>query len=367
MTHLNQPFRLLLLTFQGGMAGSTQSIFFLADGLAKRGHQVYVGCPEESLLYSLLEKSPAVRIPMVFRGKLDRQNIRHIAQIVRQYDIQIINAQSSLDRYTAIFANLIYRLKLPIIHTRRQTPKSMGGKLQSWFYTHFTKKIVAVSEGVKLQLVQLGIPAQHIAVIYNGTPPEKYILTDPNRSQTLCQQYGIKAKEMVIGCVSRYKQQEQLLAAVGLLSFPVTVLLVGISEKPNYKRITDAYTLPHRIIYTGEIPNTDVLYYYPLFAVKVLPSVIEGLSQSLLEAMAMGVPVIATRAAGNIDLIRDKQNGLLFDENDVKTLSQHLENVLTNQTLRQTLIEAGKQTALHDFSITRTLDNYEAFYANMVR
>ncbi len=311
----------------------------------------------------MLEHSPAQRVAMTFGGKLDQHNIEQIAQTVRRYNIRIINAQSSIDRYTAIFANLWYRLGVAVLHTRRQTPKSIGGRLQCWFYTRFTRRIIAVSNGVKNELVKLGIPAKHIEVIYNGTPPEKYVLNQVQRSETLGQQYGIEAGDYVIGCVSRHKQQEQLLRAVGLLPFAVTVLLTGIDETPAYKRITDAYRLPHRIIYTGEIPNADVLYLYPLFQVKVLPSVIEGLSQSLLEAMAMGVPVIATRAAGNIDLIQHEKNGLLFDENDINTLAEQLQRVLTNTHLSQTLAAAGRYTALHDFSIIQTLDNYEAFLA----
>lgn len=354
--------RLLLLTYQGDMAGSTHSIFYLADGLARRGHAVYVGCPESSLLYRMLEHSAAVRVAMTFRGKLDRDNIRHIAELVRNYGIQIINAQSSIDRYTAIFANIGYRLGVAVVHTRRQTPKSMGGWLQNWFYTRFTRRIVAVSEGVKTELVRMGIDAAHVEVIYNGTPPEKYQLKRPERSNELRQQYGIADNDFVVGCISRYKQQEQLLRAVGKLPFAATVLLVGIAEKPVYRQITDAYTLPHRIIYTGEISNADVLYHYPLLHIKVLPSVIEGLSQSLLEAMAMGVPVIATRAGGNPDLIQHAQNGLLFDDNDINTLAQQIETLHNNAHLRQSLAEAGKYTALHDFSIARTLERYEAFF-----
>ena len=355
--------RLLLLTYQGDMAGSTHSIFYLADGLARRGHAIYVGCPESSLLYRMLEHSAAVRVAMTFRGKLDRDNIRHIAELVRRCDIRIINAQSSIDRYTAIFANIGYRLGTAVVHTRRQTPKSMGGWLQNWFYTRFTRRIVAVSEGVQTELVRMGINAAHIEVIYNGTPPEKYQLKHPEHSNELRQQYGITDNDFVIGCISRYKQQEQLLRAVGKLSFAATVLLVGIAEKPAYRQITNAYTLPHRIIYTGEIPNTDVLYHYPLLHIKVLPSVIEGLSQSLLEAMAMGVPVIATRAGGNPDLIKQAQNGLLFDDNDTNTLAQQIEMLYKDARLRQTLAEAGKYTALHDFSIARTLDRYEVFFS----
>lgn len=354
--------RLLLLTYQGDIAGSTNSISYLAKGLASRDHDVFVGCRRESLLWSLLEDTPVERIPMTFHNKIDIGNMQQIRDAVRQNDIRIINAQSSRDRYTSILANWMYGLRTAVIHTRRQTPKSAGFFLQNWFYTWGTKKIVAVSRGIKRQLVKTGIPARHIHVIFNGTPREKYDHIEPERVERLRHKFGLHIRSRVIGCVSRNKRQEQLLQALEHIKHPMNVIMVGARETTAYRTITSRYQVPHRIIYTGFVSGEDALATYRLFDLFVLPSVTEGLSQAILEAMAMGVPVIATRAAGNIDLIQDGINGLHFADNYIEELTSKIEMLLDDTRLREKLIVNGKKTAFEDFSIERTIAEYEKFY-----
>lgn len=304
---------------------------------------------------------------MTFKSKFDWDNIKQIRDAVKKYDIHIINAQSSKDRYTSILANWIYRLNVNVFHTRRQTPKSSGIFLQNWFYTLGTKKIIAVSEGVKRQLADLGIPEKHITVIYNGTPRGKYKLQNPEYVEELRRKYRIQPDDKVIGCVSRSKQQEQLLKAVNLIDSKLKVILIGAEEKDIYRKITAKYKTAHEVIYTGFLSPEETLYHYKLFYIKVLPSITEGLSQALLEAMAMSVPVIATRAAGNIDLIKNGVNGYLFDENDIEDLAVKIKILLENDDVRKKFIENGKKNALEDFSIENTIEEYERFFQDYCR
>ena len=358
---------LLFLTHQGGGAGSTYSIHYLASGLADRGHKVYVGCPKDSLLYRLVSQSRATAIAMRFRSKTDRSNIRHIRDIVKSRHIQLINAQSGKDRYTSILANWLYALHCPVVHTRRQVPASTGIFLQNWFYTHGTKKIVAVSYGVRDALAQLGIPVSHITVIHNGTPTEKYKLEHPEKIIQLKTAFNLKPDNIVLGCVSRKKQQEQLLQALKHLTRPVTVFLIGVTERPEYKQITDQYSLPHTIHYLGHIEQKQALYYYKLFDIKILPSVTEGVSQAILEAMALNVPVIATRAAGNIDIIQDGVNGLLFEPGDSEGLALSIEKLVRDRKLYTKLSRNGRHTATDTFSIQETIRKYEQFFDNLIK
>lgn len=357
---------ILILTYQGGMAGSTNSINYLSRGLADRGHNVYTACPSSSLLYNLLQDSQVNLIDMEIRSKVDMKNIRQIRDLVRKYDIQIINAQSGRDRYTTILAKLIYRLPVLLFHTRRQTPKSSGNFLQNWFYTHFTDKIIAVSRGVRDELVKLGIRREHIEVIYNGTPKEKYELKETQRIDKLKKQYGIRKGEYVLGCVSRHKQQEQLIAALAQVAEPMKIFFVGIETRPSYEALITQDTHQHEYLFTGPLKNEDTLYFYKLFHLKVLPSVTEGLSQALLEAMAMRVPVIATDAGGNPDLIRSGENGFLFQDNDIETLASHIRTLLNDPKLADKIARNGQKTALEEFSMDRTVDAYEQFFEKML-
>lgn len=357
---------LLFLTYQGDIAGSTNSIFYLTKGLAERGHNIYMGCRKKSLLYSLLEGTRVKRVPMTFKGKMDRENMRQIRDTVTRYDIQIINAQASFDRYTSILAKWFYHLDVAVIHTRRTIPSSFGLFIQNWFYTRGTDKIVAVSESVKSGLDRLGLAADHIKVIYNGTSPEKYRLDKPEKIEELKAKFGIQAGDTVIGCVSRMKKQEQILKALGKIDRKLKVIFCGINETKALRKTKERFSTNHEILYTGLIPSSEILYYYKLLRINILPTMREGLSQSLLEAMALEVPVIATSAPGNRELIKHGENGFLFTDNNIEELADQIQLLLDNEKLRARFIKNGKRTALHDFSIQKTINNYESFFKKII-
>lgn len=356
---------LLLVTYQGDIAGSTNSIIYLAYGLADRGHNVYLGCRKESLLYKILQNTKIHLVPMTFRSKFDLTNMKQIRDAVVKYNIHVINAQSSKDRYTSILARWIFRLPVWIVHTRRQVSQSVGG-LQSWLYRKGTDKIVAVSQGVKDSLVKKGIPARHIEVIYNGTPCEKYGYIDGSVTDDLRKKFNITKNDFVIGCVSRIKNQVQLLRALKYLDFKVKVIFVGIGRLPGHDDIVSQYPIDHEIYYEGMVPGDYILSYYSLFNVKILPSTMEGLSQSLLEAMYLKVPVLATKAAGNVDLIRHAYNGLLFEHNNPLSLKDKIEAIYYDKVDKEDMVNHAFQTASVDFSINKTVRTYELFFQNLM-
>jgi len=357
---------ILFTTYQGHNEGSTQSITFLCRGLSERGHNVYLACRKESFIYELMQDSDVKIIPMVFRGKLDRKNIKHLKNIVETHRIDLINAQASLDRYSTIFAKWFYKLNVKLVHTRRQKPESDGLFIQNWLYSKKTDKIVAVSEGVKLGLINLGIPSDHIKVIYNGTPKSKYKRIDKNITDSLKTYYGIKDDDRVIGCVSRKKKQIQILEALKYLDFPVKMIFIGITEPTGFTELKKSYTVNHEVFFEGKIPPPKVLAHFDLFDMNILASTMERLSQSLLESMAMSVPVIATAASGNLDLIKDGHNGLLFQDGIPEEIAEKINYLYANKEITQKLISAGKKTALEDFSIERVISNYEGFFQELI-
>ena len=360
---------ILILTYQGDIAGSTNSISYLARGLSEKGHNVYVGCRRESLLYSLLKDTKVNLIGMTFKSKLDYKNMKRINEFVKKYNIDIINAQSSKDRYTSIFSKILYRFDSKIVHTRRQTPKSSGFFLQNWLYNKFTDMFVAVSDEVKEELIKGGIAKDKIRVIYNGTPNYKYENIDTSQKEVLKKKYDIKENEFVIGSISRKKEQDQIIEALALLPSNCRVIFIGLNNDQfeSYKPIIEQNNLQDRIISLGMIEGKDTLNHYQILDVDVLASTMEGLSQSLLEAMYLGVPVIATRAAGNISLIKDRENGLFFENKDPKGLAKAIMEIMGNNDLRRKLILEGEKTAKLDFSIEKVIENYEKQFSELLK
>jgi len=356
---------ILFLTYQGDVAGSTNSIAYLAKGLTERGHNIHIGIRRESLLWKLLEGSSVNRIAMTFKGKIDFKNWRQIRDAVKAHNIQLINAQSSHDRYTSIFANWRYGLDVKIIHTRRQMPLSMGGPLQLFLYNKKTDGVVAVGEQVKDGLVKLGIRPNHIKVIHNGTPTAKYDKIDPAKVDALKKKFQLKETDFVLGCVSRMKNQVQIIQALNLVTEPVTVIFCGMEATPEISALIDELKVNHTIHFEGQVQASEILNYYKLFDAKILASIMEGLSQSLLEAMALEVPVTATAFAGNLDLIQDGENGLLFPDNDIGQIAENILALKNNSALRDQLKANGKHTALVTFNIENTISNYELYFSSL--
>ena len=248
-------------------------------------------------------------------------------------------------------------------------PSSSGGTFKSWLYYRSTDAIVAVSHAVKQGLVDKGIPAGHIHVIYNGTPREKYESLEPSRTEKLALQYNINPDTKVIGCVARVskrKHHAQLLQSLKFVNTPVTVLFVGAEPRPEFTALVKEIREKHTVLFSGTISPQESLYHMALFDLFVLPSTMEGLSQSILEAMALGIPVLATRAGGNIDLVREGENGFLFDHKDIHTLAKRIEQLLADASLRKALSERAQYTALEEFSIARTIKAHEQFFQSLL-
>lgn len=358
---------ILLLTYQGDMAGSTNSIFYLAKGLSERGHVVVAGVRKESLLYTMLQEGApnVIRAEMTFGGKLDRKNMRQIQDVVQRYKIQIINAQSSRDRYTAIFANWFFKLDVSVVHTRRQRPLSMGGFLQRWLYVKGTSAIITVSDQLKKNFVDMGYPPDHIKVIYNGLPKAHFERRDESIIQQLKKQFDVKEGDRIIGCVSRMKEQPQLVAALPLLPTDIRLLFVGINPG-SLDEVAKKHGVEDRIIYAGKVGPDEIMNYYPLFTINVLPSTMDGFGLSLIEAMSAGIPVVATRSVGIIDVLDKERNGLWFEDGNSTQLAEKLLLILNDKKVRNQLIQQGYKAAYETFSIERTLDNYEAFFNELV-
>ncbi|MBL7112137.1 MAG: glycosyltransferase family 4 protein [Bacteroidales bacterium] len=358
---------ILFLTYQGYPGtGSTFSIAYLARGLAGRGHNVYVGCPSESHLAEILKDSGVQVEPMVFRNKVDFKNVKHIVRLARQKEIDIINAQSGRDRYTSILAKKLYRIKSKIILTRRQTPRSVGGFLQNWFYVSGTEQIVVNSNQLKNEFTKMGIPEKHLKVIFNGIPVENFDLIDEAIVSDLKIKHYLKKDDIVIGCVSRRKKQYQLLEALTHLPDHIKVIFVGIEPGILDELILEK-GLKNEFIYAGIVDKKTVMNYYKLFDVMVLPSTTEGFGLVLVEAMGAGTPVIGTRAAGIIDVLDDQKNGLWYEDENTMELAEKINQVLHDAELRDRLIENGKNAAFERFSIEQTVFNYEQFFQSVLK
>jgi glycosyltransferase involved in cell wall biosynthesis len=111
--------------------------------------------------------------------------------------------------------------------------------------------------------------------------------------------------------------------------------------------------------------TSEILPLYPLLEIALLPSRIEGFSQALLEAMALGKPVVASAAGGNLDLVRHETDGLLVPPLDPGAWAAAIERLLGDAPLAARLGESARRTARVTFSLDRTVERTLQLYQSL--
>jgi glycosyltransferase involved in cell wall biosynthesis len=116
--------------------------------------------------------------------------------------------------------------------------------------------------------------------------------------------------------------------------------------------------------FIGQVANVDE--FYQLSDIFVLPSYAEGMPNALLEAMACGLPVIASRIGGVVDVVEEGKTGILFESGNVAELSSALKRLLEDGALRRKLGAEARKTIIEKFSIDKVVYEYIGLYKKLL-
>ncbi len=181
----------------------------------------------------------------------------------------------------------------------------------------------------------------------------------------------IEERNLVVGFVGELREKKglaTLLTGYTLLSksLPATLLIVGEVREGDDKKVFEEFrnqgSGKNLVSITGSIPHRDLPAYYSLMDVFVHPSLRDGMPNAVLEAMACGLPVVATPVGGMLDVIRDGENGLLVPVNDAEALAKAVQTLLADHALRTRIVTAARQTILEGFTPEKELEaNLEVY------
>ena len=347
---------ILHLTHQGDGAGSTISIAALAAAQRAAGHRVLIGCRAESVLAAMAGAAGLRVEPLTFDHPA--RLAKRIARLAREEGVDVVNSHASRDRAACRLARLAGRLDAACVMTRRQMPRSLPvSVLLNGFVADRT---IAVSRAVARALVRRGAPPWRISIVPNGVDLARIDRDVSGAEVDLARALaGWRPWRPTVGVVARRKDQAVLLRALADVQTPVSLTMVGIAADAELSALAAAAPW-HGVRCVPFRP--DVLAFYRLFDLVVLPSRREGLSQALLEAMALGLPVVASRAGGNRDLIRHGEDGWLVPPRDSAAFARALARLLADPQLRSALGQRARRTARERFPLTRTAALTEAAY-----
>nr|BAL54422.1 glycosyl transferase family 1 [uncultured Gammaproteobacteria bacterium] len=243
-----------------------------------------------------------------------------------------------------------------------------------WFRP-LIRRYIALSRQIETYLrEEVGVPAAKIVRIVNGVDAERFSPPPNGRAPILGCPFA-DPKEVLIGTVGRMhgvKDQPTLVKAfIALLErYPhlkAHARLVLVGEGPlraECQRLLDRAGLSELAWLAGE--RDDVPEVLRGLDVFVLPSQAEGISNTLLEAMATGLPVVATAVGGNVELVAEGENGTLVPKEDPERLAEALAGYVESESRRKTHGRCGRAKVEERFTLTRMIENYMKVYDSLL-
>ena len=247
-------------------------------------------------------------------------------------------------------------------HGRTFNDRELRYRLQRLFSLG-TDAIFSVSAQLRQDLIaKVGIDPSRIDILYNGVDLSKFGAID---SQAIRRSISAMPEDFVIGSVGRLvavKNYDLLIRALARIGHPkAMVVLVGDGPERNRLEATAAaYGVSDRVRFLGH--RNDVHELLAAMDVFVLPSISEGMSNTLLEAMASRLPVVASNVGGNPEIIRDGLDGFLFESNDEGALTAKLRELINSETQRMRLARCARIRIEDKFSIDVMIARYEKLY-----
>jgi len=318
---------------------------------------------------------PVIPLPL---GKLYgvnalRQGLR-LAMLLRRQRVDIFHAH---DFYSNIFGICWARLAgTPAVIASRRWWTWPPGRVQrvlNRLASRLAHRVLTNSPAIEEMLHRSeGFPRQQVVVIPNFADDHTLAALAPEQRVRLLREFGVPARASVIGAVAGLnpvKDHATLLRAVALMRprWPeLHVVIVGGGPcRCTLETLADRLDLGGRVHFTGIRHDGPRLH--QLFDVSVLCSLSEGVPNTLLEAMAQAVPVVATDVGGTRDLVSDGTTGLLVPPAAPERLAAALDALLTNPARARAMALAAQRHVRDHLSAGRVVASLEALYSDLVR
>jgi len=366
LSRLNVLYLVESLTI-GGLQRMTVS---LVNGLDRRHYRPAVCCYDDvGELASTLRRDVRVLL-LKRRSGIDTGYPFRLARLLKQERIDILHLHNS----TALFYGALGG-RLGGVPSIYYTEHDGGGYRShrhrrgvNAILSRLTKVVVAVSRQLKADLVQYGGFESHkIRVIHNGI--DGNFRTEAFDRSTARTRLGLGDRQPVLGTVARLdpvKDHRTLLKALEIVirSFPDSILLI-VGDGPERKMIEAEVSkrdLAHYVRLLGKrLDIPELLSSMDLF---VSSSLGEGLSMTLIEAMAAGKAILATRVGGTPELIADKVNGLLVPPDNARAFAEAAIELLHDRDRLKRMGEASRRRFRAEFSAEIMVKKYEELYEN---
>lgn len=353
--------KILHLDEQRGWRGGEQQASWLIQASAAKGHELWIaGRPDSRFLASDHGGAALTRITLPFWAEFDLYTAWRLAQAVYEHDIDIIHAHTSHTHALACLARLFARRGAVVVSRRVSFPPRRDA-LNRWKYGA-PDVYLAVSEKVAAVLREAGIPPEKVRCVHSAVDPGRLDVEKADRASL-----GLEAKARFLfsaGALVGHKDHATLLDAMPKVreAYPEARLLIaGEGDlRESLEAQIAALGLQDTVTLLGH--REDVPSILRAADLYVSSSWSEGLGTSVLEALACGVPVVATVAGGIPEMIEPGKTGYLVANRDPEVLADAIIEAIGHPRDAKKYAEAGRNRVEQDFTVTAMVEGTLAAY-----
>lgn len=356
-----------VLHVEGGrnLYGGARQVLYLLEGLKWRGVDNVLVCPAGSELAREAAAHAEVRaIPMA--GDLDFRLIGRLYRIIGEVRPDLVHLHSRIG--ADVMGGIAARLAgVPVVHSRRQDNPEMRWAVAVKYRLH--DRVVAISEGIGQILASEGMPASRLRCVRSAIDPTPFRRTGDRA--WFRAEFGLPENCTAIGVIAQLierKGHRFLLEAFPELAerYPGLHILV-FGKGPLESSLIETVRrlgLADRVHFPGF--RDDLPRILPYLDLVVHPALREGLGISLLQAAAAGVPIVASRAGGIPEAVRDGENGLLVPPGDAAALAAAIRRLLDDPELARDMGKRGQALIDREFSVDGMVEGNLAVYRELL-
>lgn len=366
--------KIIYLVLEMDLGGLQRIVKLLIQRIDRKQFVPYLACLDHGGLFLDQLRINSVPSYILDRrpGPFDFRLFIRLYKILRSNKIDIIHSQNGCSFYSAL-AGRLAGVRV-IIHTDhgRLVPDRKVAKLEDRVASIMMDRYIGVSEELTEYLAsEVKINRKKLTTIVNGVDTQRFVPLEDGQKERIRKVFGFNNGDKIIGTVCRLdpvKNLELLIGAMPAICKMVPeckALIVGDgpaeSQLRNYAKTLG---VDGKIIFAGR--SSDIEKILPIFDLYVNTSLSEGTSMTILEAMACGIPVVASDVGGNSRLV-DNSNGGLFPAGNREAFQHKVVDLLSNNDGLAELGKASRKKAETNFSFDRVLKQYKELYVSLCK
>ena len=362
MSSYRRPLKVLHIDPEKGWGGGECQVLGLISYLSRRGHQNHLLGHPEGPLFREAGESGVKTFPLTVRNDIDFRPIFSLKRLIQKEGYDIVHFHTKRAHALSLWLGRNHP-GVRYVVTRRMDYPVRRNWYNDYLYNRQVDGVVAISRRIADLLVEGGVRSEKIRLIHSGIDPAPFRKMDISIANAAPRMVG------TVAVLEERKGHRFLLEAAALIKQQGHRLKYRFagegSERQRLQHFVLEMGLQEDVEFSGFV--SDIPAFLSTVDIFVLPSLYEGLGVAVLEAMAAGRAVVATKVGGLPEIVDDTITGLLVPQRDSRALARAIETLISQKGLVPQMGARGRERVLQHFTIEQMAKKNEDYYYELLQ